>query len=113
MAITLSRKEIYFRPYLDRVLARRFDLGEERSINIIKRVLTLSDAQQIDVLNQILRNYAKRHRSMISILERNFSFKESLLKKMNIEKADLSDRLRLIIGAYFTMEYSIEAAAFF
>lgn len=113
MAITLSRKEIYFRPYLDRVLARRFDLGEERSIKIIKRVLTLTDTQQTDVLNQILRNYAKRHRSMISILERNFSFKESLLKKMDINKADLNDKIRLIIGAYFTMEYSIEAAAFF
>src|SRR5690606_3938589 len=36
-----------------------------------------------------------------------------LLANMGVSLNDLSETLRMLIGAYFTMEYSIEAAAFF
>ena len=113
MSLTLTRKEIYFLPDLERVLARRFDVGNERAKKIIKRVLALSDDQKKVLITQILRNYAKRHRSIVGILEKNFQLKIKLLEELKIEKSSLDEWDRMIIGSYFTMEYSIEAAAYF
>ena len=113
MGITVTRKNIFFKPKLDRVLARRFNLSPERSKKIIERVLSLSEERQKSLITQILRNYARRHRSIIQVLERNFKMKEPELKEMKIDKQKLSDVEKLLIGSYFTMEYSIEAAAYF
>ena len=113
MGITVHRKNILFKPKLDRVLARRFNLSVERSRKIIQRVLALSDEKKNSLITQILRNYARRHRSVINVLERNFKFKEQVLKDLKIDLKKLSDVEKLLIGSYFTMEYSIEAAAYF
>ena len=59
MTVMLKRKNIYFRPYLDRVLARRFDLGDERSVKIMQRVLALAESDKKELLSQVLRNYAR------------------------------------------------------
>jgi hypothetical protein len=113
MGITVNRKNILFKPKLDRVLARRFNLSPERSKRIIQRVLALSDEQKNSLITQILRNYARRHRSVLNVLERNFKFKEQELKDLKIDSKKLSDVEKLLIGSFFTMEYSIEAAAYF
>lgn len=113
MTVMLKRKNIYFRPYLDRVLARRFDLGDERSVKIMQRVLALAESDKKELLSQVLRNYAKRHRSIVNVLERNFGLREHLLQKLPITKKEVSEIDRLLIGSYFTMEYTIESAAFF
>ncbi len=113
MGITVNRKNILFKPKLDRVLARRFNLSPERSKRIIQRVLALSDEQKNSLITQILRNYARRHRSVLNVLERNFKFKEQELKELKIDSKKLSDVEKLLIGSFFTMEYSIEAAAYF
>ncbi|MDM1047744.1 glycoside hydrolase family 130 protein [Sphingobacterium hotanense] len=113
MGITITRKNIFFKPKLDRVLARRFVLSPERSKKIINRVLSMSETDKESTLNQILRNYARRHRSIINIFERNFTAVDPILKELKISKQSLSDEERLLIGSYFTMEYSIEAAAYF
>lgn len=109
MTVMLKRKNIYFRPYLDRVLARRFDLGDERSVKIMQRVLALAESDKKELLSQVLRNYAKRHRSIVNVLERNFGLREHLLQKLPITKKEVSEIDRLLIGSYFTMEYTIES----
>src|SRR5690606_27627221 len=64
-------------------------------------------------LNQLLRNFSSRHRSVVDIWERNFKrCMESSLGD-EILNYSYSHRQKLLIGAYFTMEYSIESAAFF
>lgn len=113
MGITINRKNILFKPKLDRVLARRFSLSPERSKRIIERVLKLSEESKNALITQILRNYARRHRSVINVLERNFKLKEQEFKELNIDIKKLSDVEKLLIGSFFTMEYSIEAAAYF
>lgn len=113
MSVQVERKPIIFSPDSKRVLARFFQLSEERSIKIIKRITNLPRHRQNELLNQILRNFSKRHRSVVSILEKNFKRVSPLFKKMDFGDQEITYKERLIIGAYFTMEYSIEAAAFF
>lgn len=113
MGITINRKNILFKPKLDRVLARRFNLSPERSKRIIERVLNLSDVKKNELITQILRNYARRHRSVINILERNYKLKAQELKDLKIDTKKLTEVEKLLIGSFFTMEYSIEAAAYF
>ncbi len=113
MAIKVNRKDIFFRPDQDRVLARRFSISDDRSKKIIKRVLDLSEDQKNKLLTQILRNYAKRHRSIVYILQKNYRLRDYLLEEMGMDKNKLTDREEMLIGAYLTMEYSIEAAAYF
>lgn len=113
MGVTVNRKNIFFKPQMDRVLARRFNLGPERAKKIVARVLGLSDEEKSVVLAQILRNYARRHRSLLNVLERNFKLVVPVLKELGISREGLSNEERMLIGSYFTMEYSIEAAAYF
>jgi len=113
MSVQVERKPIIFSPDSKRVLARFFQLSEERSIKIIKRIMGLSRTRQNELLNQILRSFSKRHRSVVSILEKNFKRVSPLFKKIALDDHEITYKERLIIGAYFTMEYSIEAAAFF
>ncbi|MBE8720299.1 glycoside hydrolase family 130 protein [Sphingobacterium pedocola] len=113
MSLNIIRKNIFFKPDPKRVLARYFNLSVERSIKVVNRVLSMSKQQQADTLNQVLRNFSKRHRSVVSILEKNYKRTQSILHGMNIQDTDISYKQKLLIGAYFTMEYSIEAAAFF
>ncbi|MGJ1433163.1 glycoside hydrolase family 130 protein [Sphingobacterium spiritivorum] len=113
MTLNVVRKSIFFKPDSRRVLARYFNLSVERSIKIVQRVLKMSKQEKADTLNQVLRNFSKRHRSVVSILEKNYKRTETILREMNIKDEDVSYKEKLLIGAYFTMEYSIEAAAFF
>ena len=113
MAITVNRKDILFEPDNSRVIARFLYTNDERSLQIISNVLALSEKQQQEAISIVLRKYSKRHRSITGILEKNFHKIMHLLPALNIEPDTLSLSQKLLIGSYFTMEYSIEAAAFF
>jgi len=113
MPVTVKRKDVQFQPDASRVIARFLYTTEERSINLINRILALSEKQQQEILTQVLRDYSKRHRSISRIFEKNFNRLQHLFNKLNIDPLQLSVVQRGLIGAYFTMEYSIEAAAFF
>ncbi|UIR57376.1 glycoside hydrolase family 130 protein [Sphingobacterium sp. SRCM116780] len=111
--VQVTRKDIYFRPDTKRVLARFFSLGDERSLKVIRRVLQLSDEKQKEVFGQVLRSYTKRHRSIVKVFERNFDRIRHLLEQIETPTDKISMTAKLLIGSYFTMEYSIEAAALF
>ena len=77
--------------------------------NIIKRVLKLSEAETEEQLNKTLLLFADRHRDLEQLLIRNYDrISEYVIKKESISKTQ-----KLLIGAFFTMEYSIESAALF
>jgi hypothetical protein len=69
--------------------------------------------QKQDTLNHLLRNFSKRHRSIIDIWKKNYKRTIVSVKSEIPEDWRFSYNDKLLIGAYFTMEYSIEAAAFF
>jgi hypothetical protein len=113
MPVNLTRKNIVFQPDPSRVIARFLPTNDQRSATLIKKVLALPEKQQRETLVQILRDYSKRHRSISRIFEKNFSKVSHLLPEIGVEASALTTAQKGLIGAYFTMEYSIEAAAFF
>lgn len=113
MAARLTRKDVIFQPDSSRVIARFLYNGDDRGRQLISVILALDENTQRQQLNNILRKYAKRHRNILRVFERHFQKLIRLLRTMEIDPQDLEINQRLLIGAYFTMEYSIEAAAFF
>lgn len=113
MQVTVNRKDTIFNPDSSRVIARFHFAGEERSKDIIRKVLNLSETDAKEALIQVLRGYSKRHRSISKIFENNFNRLTRVLDEMNIDPDDVNEFIKVLIGSYFTKEYSIESAAFF
>ena len=112
--ITTKRNSIKFYPDSKRVIARFFmPGGSGRAISIITKVINLSDKDVHITINQVLRNFSQRHRNITKIFEKHFDNVEHVLNELNIETESLSLEKKLLIGSYFTMEYSIESTAFF
>ena len=80
-----------------------------RISNIIKEVLKLSADEAEQQLEETLLLFADRHRDLEELLMRHYDrVSEYVIKKETISKTQ-----KLLIGAFFTMEYSIESAALF
>ena len=77
--------------------------------NIIKRVLKLSEADAADQLEETFLLFADRHRNLEQLLMRHYE----RMSQYVVKKETISNTQKLLIGAYFTMEYSIESAALF
>ncbi len=113
MQVCVTRKDIKFSSDPSRVIARFLYTNDERSTDIITKVLAMSEAEANIALSQVLRGYAKRHRNISMIFERHFNKLEHLFKALKITTSKINQSRKVLIGAYFTMEYSIESAAFF
>jgi predicted GH43/DUF377 family glycosyl hydrolase len=113
MNIIVSRKNVKFNPDPSRVIARFYFTNDKRSKALIRNVLGMSEDQVKIALNQVLRGYSKRHRSISRIFKTHFSKLHHLLNELNIDPNDIKEDVKVLIGSYFTMEYSIESAAFF
>jgi len=113
MKVNITRKNIKIAPDPSRVIARFLDIGDERKINVIRKVLAMPEAEVNIAVTQLLRNYSKRHRNISMIFEMHFNKIILLLKYLEINPDNINRSRKVLIGSYFTMEYSIESAAFF
>jgi predicted GH43/DUF377 family glycosyl hydrolase len=113
MQITVTRKNIRFSPDPARVIGRFCNYSKERSKKIILNVLDMSDSEVYTVLSQVLRGYSRRHRNISQILESHFAKLNGIFNELGIKPLKINQSRRTLIGSYFTMEYSIESAAFF
>jgi len=113
MQVTVTRKNTKFTPDPSRVIARFLYSSDERSKDIIRNVLDIPESEARTALNQVLRGYSKRHRNISTIFETHFNKLDHLFREMEIKKSDIDNIRKILIGSYFTMEYSIESAAFF
>jgi predicted GH43/DUF377 family glycosyl hydrolase len=113
MQVTVNRKDVVFQPNPSRVIARFLFTTDQRAKNTILSVLNMSVNEATISLNQALRDYSMRHRNISKIFEKHFNKIVYLFPQLNIDPESLSYPQKIIIGSYFTMEYSIESAAFF
>jgi hypothetical protein len=113
MQVTVTRNTFKLYPDPTRVIARFFYYTDDRSINIIRRVLAMTEDEVKTALSQVLRNYSTRHRNISKIFEKHFNKLNALFKELNINPDNLDVSRKVVIGSYFTMEYAIESAAFF
>ncbi|MDD4921104.1 MAG: glycoside hydrolase family 130 protein [Bacteroidales bacterium] len=113
MQVAVNRKNIKFIPDASRVIARFFYTDDERAINIIRFVLQMSENESHLALSQVLRDYSLRHRNITRIFEKHFNHIALLFVQLKIDTELLDFTQKILIGSYFTMEYSIDSAAFF
>ena len=113
MRITVNRKRNIFSPDPSRVIARFLQVNDERSADIIRQVLSMPEKAVNTVMSQVLRDYSRRHRNISRIFENHFAKLSPIFDKIEVNEEDLSIAQKALIGSYFTMEYSIESAAFF
>jgi len=83
--------------------------GPHRIIKIIQRIVDLPDATAENLLEQVLLDFSERHRN----IKRIFELSLDKMKEYIPQDIEISGAKRYLIGAYFTMEYSIESAALF
>ena len=108
--ILARRKSLVINANISRVITRpHLPGGEERIRNVINRVLSLDEDQVGTVMETILHDFSHRHRYFRETLERNFERVADQVQDVD----QVSQQRRLLIGAYFTAEYSVEAAALF
>ncbi|WP_291909245.1 glycoside hydrolase family 130 protein [Chitinophaga sp. CB10] len=113
MQLSIDRKSTKIYPDLKRVVARFFFNGEARAKSIIQKVVEMDDSQVNLTIMPILREFSRRHRNITRIFERHADRVSHLFEALQISYEELSYRKKLLIGSYFTNEYSIESAAFF
>ena len=83
--------------------------GEYRIAKIIQRIVDLPDTTAEDILAQILIDFSDRHPNIKRVFARHLNEVNEYIPR----EAVLSETKMALIGAYFTMEYSIESAALF
>ncbi len=113
MPVSVKRYNNIFRPDASRVIARFLYTGDERSMNVIKKVLEMPEYEVKLTISQVLRGFSQRHRNISKIFEKHFNQITHLFENLDIKPEDVDLNRKVLIGSYFTMEYSIESAAFF
>ena len=113
MGVSVNRKDIRFLPDPGRVIARFCYYSKEQGKNILNSVLAMSDSEVQITLSQVLRGYSRRHRNISKIFETHFNKLGELFAELAIKPARINQSRKALIGSFFTMEYSIESAAFF
>jgi predicted GH43/DUF377 family glycosyl hydrolase len=113
MRLSIERKPVRVNPDPKRVIARFFFNGNDRAKEVIQRVMELTEDEAFGIISPLLQEYSKRHRNITRVLNRHCSKLKNLFEELNIDYDSLTVYLKLLIGSYFTHEYSIESAAFF
>ena len=106
--IPIKRTNLHLKPYPRKVVLRYLDFGKpERFEPVVRYVLGLTEAEAEEQLKAIFAEFESRHFDLQSIFRANY------LKLTLYVHGEHSLAKRLLMGAYFTHEYSIEAAALF
>jgi hypothetical protein len=113
MRLFIERESEKVYPDMKRVIARYFFYGEERARQVISRVMELSEQEVFGTISPILQEYSKRHRNITRVLNRNCTRLQPLFDGLDLDFEQLLPYRKLLLGSYFTHEYSIESAAFF
>lgn len=112
--VPITRTDVRFLPDPRRVVARLFVPGDQifpdgrsRTELIVERILAMPDDELASTLEAAYQGFADRHADLRATLEANFS---AVADRVTLP-ADISEKCRQLIGAYFTHEYSFESAA--
>ncbi|MHC4831636.1 MAG: glycoside hydrolase family 130 protein [Planctomycetota bacterium] len=114
LAVPVTKTSARFARDPTRVIAKPFAPGDHLSVDgcsrverIVSRILALSESEVTTTLNATQDRFDVRHVDLQSVFEENFA----TVAGGAARSRELSAEHRLLIGAYFTHEYSIESAA--
>ena len=108
--MTVTRTNLTLYPDRTRVLIRPFHLtNERRAINLCAQVMAIPESEVHILLDQVLAEFGDRHLRIEEFLMRRYAQVRTYVRAGQA----LSKERELLLGAYFTHEYSLEAAALF
>jgi len=113
MQVAVNRKSTKFLPDSSRVIARFLFTTPARAISTIQMVLDMTEIEARLSLSSVLRDYSLRHRNISAIFERHFNRIAYLFVQINLDANLVDYNRKMLIGSYFTMEYSVDSAALF
>ena len=112
--VEVTRTSVRLLPDPTRVITKRFGVGggvsvagSQRIQRIVARILALPETEVITALQRTWERFATRHRDLRAVFQSNYS----AAMGDSGEAMGISPERRLLIGAYFTNEYSVEASA--
>lgn len=115
-SIPIKRTQHRLLPDAKRVLAKPYHPGEEllspgvpRAQLLLQRILAIPESLVGELCGDVMRRFEHRHDDFAHMLETNFE----LVAHYIPESTRISPERRCLIGAYFTHEYAVEAAALF
>jgi predicted GH43/DUF377 family glycosyl hydrolase len=107
---TVRRTSVVLHPDRTRVLLRPFLLPDEpRARKICAQVMALSESEVHTLWEQVRAEFGQRHAKTDEFLRRRFEQARPCLQASE----EISAERKLLLGAYFSHEYSFEAAALF
>lgn len=109
-SVIVRRSDLVLHPDRTRVLARPLQVASrQRAATICAQVMALPEGEVQTLLEQVEAEFGERHVQIREFLRRRF---EQVRPRLRAGQK-LSDERKLLLGSYFTHEYSLEAAALF
>ncbi len=110
----INRSNIQIKANPNRVIINFLDLGvntnnTSRVNRLIDTVLAIPEKELNGIYEEIKNNFASRHSNFEHYLKKNFKIVQTELPKDIV----ISEIRSLVLGAYFSKEYSIQSAALF
>jgi predicted GH43/DUF377 family glycosyl hydrolase len=105
----LERLPIKILPNSRRVIAQFFQLEPKRTKRVIEKINLLSDEETRRQLEEMEIHFAYRHKNFDEVILENYT----RVKRYVARNLKLTKEKKMLIGAYFTKEYSVESAALF
>jgi predicted GH43/DUF377 family glycosyl hydrolase len=110
-SLNVTRTNILLTPDPSRVLLRPFTPGDSARIeDIFARILALDEDLIPSLLDEVVAEFSWRHRNIRDLFLQRFQQVAGGNSKIC---ADISEKRRMLAGAYFLAEYSVESAALF
>jgi predicted GH43/DUF377 family glycosyl hydrolase len=109
----ITRHDLVMQPDDRRVVIKLFVPGEDaqvvqnRASGLIERILQLDEDETARLLEDVLARFSGRHHDILGVFQHHY---EVVQHRVPAE-IELSPTARTLIGAYFSHEYSVEAAA--
>ena len=107
--LQVKRKKSKINRDISRVITRLHVPENSRIPKIINRILSLGEDEAKELMEKIKFEFFDRHRDFTRVLRNHYNAVAEYIPPGE----ELSETKKMLIGAYFTMEYSVESAALF
>ncbi|MCL4548690.1 MAG: glycoside hydrolase family 130 protein [Bacteroidetes bacterium] len=107
--MSLERLSVRILPNSKRVIEQFFMLKPERTRRVVEKIISLSDEETSMQLAKVKSQFEDRHKNFEEIILANYEKVRGYIPN----GSKVTQEKKLLTGAYFSKEYSIEAAALF
>ena len=107
--MNVERLNIRFSANPKKVILQFFLMNKKRTANIINRILSIEESVVKQNLENVYSEFISKHKHFEEVILEHYK----RVKKFVPNSKELSKERKLLIGTYFTKEYSIESAALF